>query len=494
MRRRSLSRRAVALVLISELLCAIAFSLTSLWHERRIRMRAMDTQLQGRSDSLLGAIQDAEDPDDNVMLDREELSLPGEDAWAVYSGQGKLLGRSGDPTTYLTGTHGSGMRDVRSGRREFRVIERQGLRIIDRDETGGIGLRRPVTIVYATPMRHLNHEIWEAAEFYIAISLLLLLASGVILILSLRKLLQPLDELAACAAGVGTRSEMFTPPQSALEIRELRPLAEALSASIGRLRHALDLQHRFVSDAAHELKTAVAVVRSSVQLLRLRERTRDEYVHGLDRVVEDNQRVEQLVLRMLTLGRYEEQHGDDRGATDLTASVERTLESLTPWTESRGVHVMQTAKGLLRVALAEDAADTLVSNLVMNAVQHSPAGAEVRVRVDQDSDPANEILLTVEDHGAGIPPESLPHVFERFYRDDRSRSRQTGGAGLGLAICKSIVEGAGGAIRIASELGKGTSVTARLKAAPAPGGFGSEGSTPPESLQDSKSSRLQVRQ
>ena len=461
MRQYSLGRQAVFVVLVTEIICALTFSLTSLWHERRVRERALDVMLQGRSDSLLGAIQDAEDAADNVKLDPEELRLPAEDVWAVYNQSGALIGESRAAPADVITPAGPGTRDLRSHKHRYRVVQRQGLRIIDRDENGGLGFRRSVTLVYAVPTGHMFHEIREAVAFYIFLSLLLVCVTALVLILSFRRLLHPLEELAANAAGVGRHSENFTAPESALQIRELRPLAEALSSTIGRLRHALSVEHRFISDAAHELKTAVAVVRSSVQLLTLRARTSEEYVHGLERVLSDNQRVEQLVARMLTLGRFEEQPPLEHGSNNLAEIIEHTLDSLSPWIDSRQIRVVADSEPGLEVALGNEAAEILLSNLVMNAVQHSPEGAEVRVSAYSTG--SAEVVLEVSDCGSGIPAEALPHVFDRFYREDRSRSRQTGGAGLGLAICKSIVEGAGGTIHIASEPGEGTRVSARFR-------------------------------
>jgi signal transduction histidine kinase len=113
------------------------------------------------------------------------------------------------------------------------------------------------------------------------------------------------------------------------------------------------------------------------------------------------------------------------------------------------------------VNLSAEAAQTLISNLVMNAIQHSAPGNAVRVRVSVNGTP-NAVLM-VEDSGSGIAPENLPHVFDRFYREDKSRSRETGGAGLGLSICKSIVESAGGEIGVESVPGRGTTVIVDLK-------------------------------
>src|SRR6185437_8220782 len=95
----------------------------------------------------------------------------------------------------------------------------------------------------------------------------------------------------------------------------------------------------------------------------------------------------------------------------------------------------------------------LVSNLLVNAVQHSSPGDVVKAAITRQK---SSVILCVSDHGTGISAQALPHIFERFYREDRSRSRETGGAGLGLAICKTIVEGAGGQIEVDSTLGRGT--------------------------------------
>ena len=102
--------------------------------------------------------------------------------------------------------------------------------------------------------------------------------------------------------------------------------------------------------------------------------------------------------------------------------------------------------------------EVLVSNLVVNAVQHSPEGATVCVTLKRQEHNDKRALLEITDHGHGIVAEQLPHVFERFFRADSSRSRGTGGAGLGLAISKTIVEGAGGTIALVSEPDRGTTV------------------------------------
>lgn len=457
MKTHSLARRAIASVLLVELFCALAFSSTALLHEWRTRLHGLDTEVQGRSDSLLGAIQDAEDPDDNIFVDPAELNLPKRDVYAVYNQGGRLLGSSQQPAADLIARSTDGIRTVRANGRSYRVLQREALRIIDREENGGVGLRRPVTILYASPTTHMWHEVLEAAGFYVAVSLVLVCATTAVLIVLLRWLLKPLEDLALAASEVRAARLTFVPPESALQLRELKPLAQALSATIHRLREAFELQHRFVGDAAHELKTAVAVVRSSIQVMDLRPRSVDEYRAGLARVLADNERVETLVTRMLTLARFEEHHPVQMDPMNLAEKARETLSHLGSLSASYGVEVKSAMDTGLCLRIEPDAFEALISNLVVNAMQHSPRGEAVLVSLRAD-ERTSRIVLEIKDAGPGVPPELLPHVFERFFRADRSRSRETGGAGLGLAICKSIVEAANGSIEMLSEPGRGTVV------------------------------------
>jgi signal transduction histidine kinase len=452
----SLIRRTMYIVLSAELLCAIAFSGTALWHERRARIRAFDVMLQGRSDSLLGAIQDAEDPDDNVAIDPIELKIPGVDVYAVYNLDGRLLGASKDAPVELTTRQASGFSNRISNGHGYRVLQRDAMRIIDRPENGGAGLRRPVTIVYATPTRHVWHEIFEAASFYAAMSAMLLAITAIFMVVSLRGVLRPIEELAAQAGKVSKDSLYFEAPESALQMRELAPLARTLSDTISSLRKAFENEQRFVGDAAHELKTAVAVVRSTIQVLMMRSRSQEEYTEGLDRLLQDNQRVEDLVARMLTLARMEQQSDTEAVAVDWGEVVRVVFGNLASYAEARLVTLSVKAEVGVGVRLSAEKAEVLVSNLMVNAIQHSAAGAEVGVEVERVGESA---VMRIRDTGTGIAAEALPHIFERFYREDSSRSRETGGAGLGLAICKSIVQSAGGTISMESKLGVETVAT-----------------------------------
>src|ERR1700692_3367848 len=167
---------------------------------------------------------------------------------------------------------------------------------------------------------------------------------------------------------------------------------------------------------------------------------------------------------MLTLARIEAVTTEGHRAaavfvSDMVTVVRRNAEQLSSIAEINGVGMMVTSPGSILTTIEESDLDLLCSNLMLNAIQHSPKGATLRATAELMDD---KVELRIVDEGTGIDPELLPYVFDRFYRSDPSRSRRTGGTGLGLAICKAIVERAQGTITITSKLGSGTTVWVRL--------------------------------
>jgi signal transduction histidine kinase len=135
------------------------------------------------------------------------------------------------------------------------------------------------------------------------------------------------------------------------------------------------------------------------------------------------------------------------------------VEQLETMANVKKLRLAMSTDGEIVVEVEPEEMRLLCSNLILNAIQHSRAGSEVRTRLRRQGSIAE---LCVEDDGTGISPEALPYVFDRFYRSDQSRSRDTGGTGLGLAICKAIVSRHGGTIQIASVVNAGTIVTVNL--------------------------------
>jgi signal transduction histidine kinase len=273
--------------------------------------------------------------------------------------------------------------------------------------------------------------------------------------------LLPLRQLAALAGNVSADSWEFLPPTSARETAELAPLTHALENALQRLERSFTQQRTFVSDAAHELKTAVAVAKSSLQLVSLKERTTAEYRAGLEQCLADTQRLEELVAKMLTLARVENGAGAIVASAhcNLAECVRQTVTKLLPVASLHCVEIALHTPERSCIPVTDDDCVLVIENLLMNALQHSPRNSQVNIRIaEQDG----TVELAIEDHGEGIDPRVQPFIFDRFYRGDPSRARSPGGAGLGLAICRAAIEKAGGTIALKSQLGKGTTVTVHL--------------------------------
>jgi signal transduction histidine kinase len=457
MRDRSLTGQTIGIVLVAQVVCALLLATATILREAHTHLRTLDVRLQGHSDSLLGAIQDAEDAESTVQVDPKELRIPHEDVFAVYNQGGQMLGSSAGAPPELTERRTNGFRTVRFRGARYRVLQREAMRVIDRAEFGKEGLQRPVTIVYASAEAIVWHQIFEAVSF----SLIAIIAAAALTIVCvayfLRRVLQPLADLATAAGKISPPTLGFISPASVLQIRELRPLADVLSESVSRMREAFEKEQRFVGDAAHELKTAIAVVRSSIQVLMLKRRTSEEYAEGLERIFEDNIRVEALVGQMLLLSRLEEVANGTVAPIDFSEAVKTVLLQLKPIAEEMYLALSCDCPPKMMVSISQEHARILISNIVLNAMQNSRPGKTVRTCVARQAGGA--IAFVVEDRGSGIGKEALPHIFERFYREDRSRSRNTGGTGLGLAICKSIADQAGARIEVVSEPGESTKVS-----------------------------------
>ena len=462
---RSISRRLIAAVLLLELLAALALVGLSIFHESHLRFRSFDVMLHGRIDSLFGDVADAEDPADNVLLDLRGFTIPSNDLYSVEEDNGHILGRSSSwPAEELKSASPDehGFYNIRFNGHHYRFIRMQGTRVVDPGDKNG-GITHHVTLYYGAPTERVWHEVREAASFYAIASLILLTLTGLIMAWFLRRGLAPLRDLATEAGRVSAQQWRFTPPESARTTRELSPLAHAIEAALVRLHQTFEQQKRFTSDAAHELKTDVAIVKSSIQLLAMRPRSVEEYQQGLELCLSDCTRLENIVQEMLTLaGSQYAAAQEDKTTTDvsdLALYAREALEKFTSLAELLKVRPTLAISGPTLVALDAKDCNLLCSNLLLNAIEHSPLGSGVHIELLGQG---ASLTMLVEDFGEGIAPDVLPHVFEPFFRGDESRDRKSGGTGLGLAICKAICEKVGGNIEITSTLAAGTRVTVHL--------------------------------
>ncbi len=469
---RSILRRSIAAVLLLEFVAALLLTAVTALYERHARFNSFDVMLEGRASALLGSVQDADDAADNVLLDTTGLATPKGDVFQVAEQNGHVLGRSAhwpglDGQLGRGASRSGGSSDAwpaTIGRRPYRFVTLRGVRVVDPGEAGGA--LHHIVVSYGSPTRQVEEEVLEAVRFYAVTFALVMLLTAAFLAWFLRRALSPLNQLAVAAGKISTQAWRFAAPQTAWQTRELAPLTAAIEASMQRLEQSFAQQRRFTSDAAHELKTDVAIIKSSLQLLTMRNRSTEQYQQGLRISLEDCRRLEQAVAEMLTLARVEHAGIADAPVAkpaDLSWHASEAARSLASMAELHGIRLQAAAGAQLAGAVPVSAkdCDLLCINLLRNALQHSQPGSLVTLDITAS---ANTLTMTVDDQGEGIDPAVLPHIFEPFYRADDARDRKRGGTGLGLAICKAICDKAGGAITVTSQPGRGTSVAVRLPA------------------------------
>ena len=300
---------------------------------------------------------------------------------------------------------------------------------------------------------------------------------------SIRKVLRPIQDLAATASRLSSMTHMSRQElesladelekinakhlDSRLDLaatqKELRSLAQAINDMLDRVHLAYSAQMRFVSDASHELRTPIAVIQGYAALLdRWGKSDPAALQESIDAIRGEAASMERLVEQLLFLARGDNDsqpvQKQPLDLTQLAGEVLREEEMIHPdrtflprWEEPAAV---MADPGLMK---------QLVRILMDNAVKYSPQGGRIYLRI---SPSGGFVRLTVQDEGIGIPPRSIPHIFDRFYRSDQSRDRKTGGAGLGLSIARWIVEHHGGWFEVISREDVGTRITFVLPLAP----------------------------
>jgi heavy metal sensor kinase len=330
------------------------------------------------------------------------------------------------------------------------------LRLMSRLVPGPDG---PVVVQAATSLASIDQELTE-------LSTVLLLAGPLALVCALgggyvlaRKALAPVARMVQTADQI-TAARL----DRRIDVRnsddELGRLARTLNGMIARLERSFEEIRRFTADAAHELRTPIAVLRNEAEVALRMPREPEQYRAVLEDQLEELERLSRLAERLLFLCR-----GDAgllaiaREPVALREVVEDVVEHMRVVAEQKGVTLLSVEGAPCLVQGDEDQLRRLLFNLVDNAIKFTPARGTVGLEITNGE---AEARVVVTDSGIGIPREHLPHVFQRFYRVDPARGPDMGGAGLGLAIARSIAEAHGGAIAIESTVGLGTRVILTL--------------------------------
>ncbi len=227
------------------------------------------------------------------------------------------------------------------------------------------------------------------------------------------------------------------------------------------IKTAMDQQQEFVADASHELRTPLSLIRANAEILkRAPDRLVSASMESVQDIISESDRLASLVSQMLTLARSDTGEATtDMRPVDLGALAQDTVREMQILATENEITLEARSSRPSIVEGDELRLRELLAILIDNALKYSDAGSRVDVGITAGNGKA---VIEVTDTGRGIPEDALPRIFERFYRVDKARSREMGGAGLGLAIAKWIVDSHKGTIRIDSEVGRGTTVTVEL--------------------------------
>lgn len=469
MKRDSLALRIVAAVVGLDLLLTALLIALAAFVARTQLISGFETELRSKAVSLRALVRYSEDTPD-LLFDPSGLPTSSDpqhpDRFAVYLHTGRLLANSGDWTGVPANARYDGdFARFRVAGVPFRALVLRDVEILDREYEGSPAEK--VTIYYAASTLGVRHRVTMIGFYMGAAGIIPLGLVAWLTVWTVRRSMSPLRELASQAGEISVSHWNFQAPRPAKNLRELAPLTHALETLVQRLRDSFAQQRQFTGDLAHELKTSVAIIKSSLQVLLQNPRSAEEYRAGVGAVLEDCDRLESLVERMLRLARVEQLDNDGARSKlpliDVIATCEAAASRVAVLAGRKNVAL--EFSGVVSAPLRANPEDleTVWLNLLDNAVRHSPSHSTVAIRIQNG---APGIALSIEDHGDGIAPEDLPHVFERFRRAENDYAMNFG---LGLAICKTIVEAYGGRIAIESQRGSGTRVTVTFPSAePAP--------------------------
>ena len=345
----------------------------------------------------------------------------------------------------------------RLGHQRFRVISQQ------MDVSGR---------VYLVQIGHPMHEEIETLDdfrrYLLWFAPLLLLGASAVGYWLSHRALAPVDALARTARTISGHN-LSSRLEQLHTGDELQRLSDTLNEMLARIESAFLRTTEFTADASHELRTPIALIHTEAELALRRSRNEAEYQEALRHILLEADRTAKLIEELLALARAD----SGREALDLQPlDLLTTLrESASKWNQAASLRNLQFHQHLeaqrLPVMGDENALRRVIDILLDNALKYTLAPGKVTLSALKNEE-QGRVVVTVEDSGIGIAPEDQARIFERFYRVDKARSRELGGAGLGLAIARWIVQLHKGSLTVKSELGKGSAFRVELPTTPSP--------------------------
>jgi two-component system OmpR family sensor kinase len=469
---RSLTARLVTgvvslvLVLVIAIGASTYFALSSFLSER------LDQQLQSTASGSLG----------QVFVDNGLPHLPvpsAQQVWAVaITTDGAVLGYSGYPGIEPLKLDASSLKRVAaaapytpmtvetSDGHELRVMATRPTSVT-LNRTTPVSLVAVIGLSTAEEHRTLSRLVRSEVVIGGGAVLLALLATSYGVRFSLRRLRRVTTtanevaaELSPTGAGLERRVDV---PNDGTEVGQLaesmNTLLSAVETQFAARLQTEDRLRQFLADASHELRTPLTSIRGYAELARMQRAAGGNADDNLSRIESEGTRMSRLVEDLLTLARGDQSSAPRQELVDVAEMLEDAVSSARAAFPTRPIDVQLAAD--LHVIGDRDQLYRIVRNLIANAEMHTAAGRPVLVRCAADRD---AVLIQVIDGGPGLPQAEADHVFERFWRADKARSRARGGTGLGLSIVAAMVAAHGGTVRFDSSVEHGSTVTVRLPA------------------------------
>jgi len=317
-----------------------------------------------------------------------------------------------------------------------------------------------LTIQVAEPLRSFDESLTDFAHvLYVSIPILLLAIAAAGFWLSGRAM-APVEQINREARAIG--ADNLTARLSVPKPRdELRTLSETLNAMLERIEISVNRLTQFTADASHELRSPLTLIQTAAEYTLRRERSREELEQAMRKILHETNRTAALIDRLLALARADsDKNRLSSRPIDLTALLKDIADNAAPLVRKKHIRFSaEFGSKPVQVSGDDSALRELFLILIDNAVKYTPTKGSIFLRLSAD---VKDAVIEVADTGVGIAEEDIPHIFDRFWRADKVRSREMGGTGLGLSIAKWIVNQSGGVITVASELGAGSNFSVRL--------------------------------
>ena len=269
-----------------------------------------------------------------------------------------------------------------------------------------------------------------------------------------RRALKPISRIIDTAREIGQGQEL-SKRIPVLKIKdELGQLALTFNEMMNRLENSFAQMRQFSSDASHELRTPLTVLKGQNELILSKQRKPEEYQEVISSNLEEINYMSKVLEDLFVLSKSDENQVNlDYKPVDLRALVEEVCKHAEILAEEKNIKIIIAFLELIEIQGDEVRLRQMVWNVLQNGIKYTQQGGELKISLQNEVDFA---LLTIQDTGIGIPEEDLPLIFNRFYRVDKARTRDEGGSGLGLSICRQIAEAHKGKIEVESKLGVGT--------------------------------------